>query len=290
MGIVYVISATCNFIFSQWNMLLYSVYIKIFLAQKGPFVSSGPLQTPPCLIEKASPSRDLRTPRSPMMSWRPGRGCRCRGWWGRGRPGARTASCPGRTRCSSRRRRGARGPSATRATRRRTAAAVKREILVKVIQLVSLLASFNFLKVSSFSDPDGVGFQDWTLIEKDLLLFTTFFGNESDLVGQILVIQLKFSLQVLKPFVPSEPPRFGSPPPRPPRSWRRGCRRRAHPRARSRRGQTWPRPLWSCRGCWTPRRPRVCPALSPRWGHSTGTAPGIMKESFRWTFAAFAIL
>ena len=36
----------------------------------------------------------------------------------------------------------------------------KEKSWVKVIQLVSLLASFNFLKVSSFSDPDRVGFQD----------------------------------------------------------------------------------------------------------------------------------
>ena len=178
-------------------MLLYSVYIKIFLAQKGLFVSSDSLQSPPCLIEKASPSRDLRSPRS-LMSWRPGQGFRCRGWWGQGRPGARTASCSGRTRCSSRRLRGRRGPSARRATRRRTAAAVKREILVKVIQLVSLLASFNFLKVSSFSDPDGLGFQDWTLIVKDLLLFTIFLrkwlaASQTDFG----FIQLKLRLYLL---------------------------------------------------------------------------------------------
>ena len=36
----------------------------------------------------------------------------------------------------------------------------KEKSRVKVIQLGSLLASFNFLKVSSLSDPDRVGFQD----------------------------------------------------------------------------------------------------------------------------------
>ena len=77
--------------------------------------------------------------------------------------------------------------SEIQATHRRRAAAAKRGILVKLIQLESLLASFNFLKVSSFSDTDGVEFQRLTPRE---CLMQHFFPEMTLTRGHVLVIQL----------------------------------------------------------------------------------------------------
>ena len=169
------------------NGTYYTQYILQSSSHRKYFVSSGSLQTPPCLIVLALPSRGLRAPQSRSRSWRPGRGCHCRSSWGQGRPGAQTASCWARTLCSSRRGRARPGRSGRRATRRRRAAAAKREILVKVIQLESLLASFNFLKVSSFSDSDGVEFPRLTPLQGIYLkrmicslCYIFFSGNDSN--------------------------------------------------------------------------------------------------------------
>ena len=107
---------TLKLYFSLWN-ILYSVYTWIFFAMK---VSRDSPQTPPCLVGAAWPWGDLRPLR--CRSWRPGRGCRCRSLRGQGRPGARTASCLARTRCSSGPER-ARPRPGTRGTRRSRAAA-----------------------------------------------------------------------------------------------------------------------------------------------------------------------